>query len=165
MAAASEDESIASIRPLDFESNSSLTISPRIRTYRIPIAGYRIHIGPHWPFYIVGNIAMAISLWLVLTLSQTHTKSVTKAAAYFSYSLQSFAYLLIFVSDPGSSIEKSTRNCYCNICGVYIEEMDHHCVWIGKCIGKKNQRKFFGFLGSTALYIFTIMTIGGVFAL
>ncbi|EFX61308.1 hypothetical protein DAPPUDRAFT_18257, partial [Daphnia pulex] len=35
---------------------------------------------------------------------------------------------------------------HCDICGVCIEKMDHHCPWLGTCIGKKNYKQFLLFL-------------------
>lgn len=34
--------------------------------------------------------------------------------------------------------------CYCKVC---IDDLDHHCPWSGKCIGKKNLRLFYTFTG------------------
>ena len=39
---------------------------------------------------------------------------------------------------------------YCNIC---IKDYDHHCPWIGKCIGKYNKIPFFLFLIGILFYI------------
>lgn len=38
---------------------------------------------------------------------------------------------------------------HCSICNVCIKEYDHHCVFIGKCIGKKNIGQFRDFLCMT----------------
>lgn len=35
---------------------------------------------------------------------------------------------------------------------------DHHCVWLGTCIGKKNYTVFFHFVTVTLLYIIYILT-------
>jgi palmitoyltransferase len=36
---------------------------------------------------------------------------------------------------------KYSKHCY--ICNKCIEEFDHHCVWMGKCVGKKNKKIFY----------------------
>ena len=40
--------------------------------------------------------------------------------------------------DPG------VRHCW--DCGVCIRDFDHHCAWMGQCVGKNNQRSFNVFL-------------------
>ena len=38
----------------------------------------------------------------------------------------------------------NASHCYeCNVC---ITDLDHHCPWTGKCIGKKNLYRFYAFL-------------------
>ena len=32
---------------------------------------------------------------------------------------------------------------HCNFCNVCIKRMDHHCVWVGKCVGKNNVKPFY----------------------
>lgn len=42
---------------------------------------------------------------------------------------------------------------HCEICGVCILEHDHHCQWIGKCVGKHNLIYFNCFLICSYAYI------------
>ena len=35
---------------------------------------------------------------------------------------------------------------YCNKCGYCVLTFDHHCFWIGGCVGEFNHRSFFAFL-------------------
>lgn len=81
-----------------------------------------------------------------------------------------YSYLKVGFSDPG--IAHSTRPptpldreqdrfCHfceiirdrgtehCQDCGICIIEMDHHCPWVGKCIGKLNLTAFYVFLACT----------------
>ena len=78
------------------------------------------------------------------------------------------AYSLTACSDPGyirpgadnaGDAEKGGMT-FCSICSVYrppgaqhcydceccVEELDHHCPWTGKCIGKYNLKFFYAFL-------------------
>ena len=47
-------------------------------------------------------------------------------------------------------LNRDIRHCY--DCGVCIEKFDHHCPWMGKCIGKKNMKWFILFNISWMIY-------------
>ena len=44
---------------------------------------------------------------------------------------------------------------HCDQCNICILNYDHHCNWVGKCIGKGNIIFFVGFLISFFLFLFT----------
>ena len=50
-------------------------------------------------------------------------------------------------------IYKCLKIIHCDICNVCCEYYDHHCPWIGKCIGKNNYLSFKAFLFTNILYI------------
>ena len=47
---------------------------------------------------------------------------------------------------PYCLVKKKYRSLHCLICQKCVDEFDHHCFWVGNCIGKKNYTLFFIFL-------------------
>ena len=43
---------------------------------------------------------------------------------------------------------------HCSLCNICIEKHDHHCKWIGKCIGKNNLVSFWMFIITTVSFFF-----------
>ncbi len=41
---------------------------------------------------------------------------------------------------------------HCVDCDVCVIDMDHHCPWTGKCIGKYNKKSFLIFVNSLCIY-------------
>jgi hypothetical protein len=57
--------------------------------------------------------------------------------------------------DVNLPMDRSIGHCYtCNAC---IQDMDHHCPWIGSCVGKNNEKHFWRFNMSWAMLMFQLL--------
>lgn len=57
------------------------------------------------------------------------------------------------------NIYRPLRTSHCGECGVCVERMDHHCPWVGTCIGKKNYAYFYLFIFSLFILIATTIVM------
>jgi palmitoyltransferase ZDHHC9/14/18 len=56
------------------------------------------------------------------------------------------------------TIYRPPRCTHCAICDDCVERFDHHCPWVGNCIGKRNYWLFYGFVSCLALLTVAVFT-------
>ena len=82
-----------------------------------------------------------------------------------------FTHIMLTISDPGINnsrkylVKCSSDKCYinekknfihCCYCDICIRNLDHHCDFIGKCIGHRNYNIFIWFIICMLLYILSL---------
>ena len=131
----------------------------------------KICIGPHYYLAILSNILISFFLFSMYFYLIDSSVTLINKLIYFLLSfLVYFFFNRCALINPGIVQNKNmdeNNNEYCNICQVYynpnkkiehckmcnicVENMDHHCVWVGKCVGKNNIFSFYSMLVSIGL--------------
>ena len=133
-------------------------------------------IGPHWYLTITLNFVVLI-FEIILYISIVRKIATILIIIFILFSI----LILIIINrtaliNPGIVLNKikgkndygycSICNVYynpydqvehCGFCGVCIDKRDHHCVWIGKCVGRKNILSFYMMIAFTAIFYLYII--------
>jgi hypothetical protein len=56
-------------------------------------------------------------------------------------------------------IFRPQRTSHCNICNNCVLNFDHHCVWLGTCIGRRNYKWFIYFVSTLASFCLYIVAM------
>ncbi|KAL4885036.1 DHHC palmitoyltransferase-domain-containing protein [Aspergillus karnatakaensis] len=55
------------------------------------------------------------------------------------------------------SVWRPPRCYHCRVCDNCVETLDHHCVWLNNCVGRRNYRYFFAFVSTSTLLAFYLL--------
>ena len=126
------------------------------------------------------TLHILIFLLVFFTILPCFNNTIFSIAYIVIYFFVFVLYILLFFSNPGIMINKEYedlldivekggevedfcphclvkhkyKSLHCLICEKCIEEFDHHCFWVGNCIGNNNYTLFFIFLIYVLLNIF-----------
>ena len=148
-----------------------------------------ILIGPHWPLMCcVAPMIISVLIGYVFILA-AHMELFWQLGGVCIILLALTSYLCTALKDPGvvlsdssSDLDEDTtghtslcKYClifkdkgveHCDDCGLCMKNLDHHCVFTGKCIAEKNISCFylmllsiFGFFLYSLIWIFMELSI------
>ena len=127
----------------------------------------RFSIGPHWYFsLILFLLIFLLILFFYIPLFNKQNINTYKKMIFYLLTLSVYFFVFsVVLVHPKVVMNKiktkkeyglcSICKCYfdpyknvehCQDCGVCFENMDHHCMWVGKCIAKNNIFYFYGML-------------------
>ena len=141
----------------------------------------KLSIGPHWYLTLVLLLLIFFLSFMLYIAIFNQADSVKKIIFFFLILIEYFLVIktalthVQVVMNKKKSIDTggfcSICNVYfnpnnkvehCRFCGVCIEKMDHHCVWMGKCVAKNNTFYFYAMIFDLGL-IYAYVIFCGIY--
>ncbi len=143
-----------------------------------------IIVGPHWWCSLIGLSFVTGGTGILLSMVWNVLPTILLVILLISFGFTFSMYTFMIFSNPGVipqnnnpeyKIDKedihqySCHKCltlkaqkavHCKFCDVCIDNYDHHCVWLGKCIGRKTIVQFYVFVASVFTLNGCILLIG-----
>lgn len=131
----------------------------------------KLSIGPHWYLTLI-LILLILILAFVLYFTIFKQLGIFKKIIFifFVFTVFFFVFRTALIHPQVVMNKKKTVDnygfctfckCYfnpyngvehCDSCGVCVEKMDHHCIWVGKCVAKNNTRSFYAMLVDVGIF-------------
>ena len=125
-----------------------------------------ITVGPktEWVFFVILILFISGGFLLLFIYYYHYIPQYLFLTGIFVYLIFIFVYTKMFITNPGFAekikvekekakylfcpicniyVNKNSKTVHCTKCGLCVEEFNHHCGWIGKCIAKKNLYEFY----------------------
>ena len=155
---------------LSLNNKRNYICQKRRNTYIISVdenGSILLSIGPDWYYYLCLSTSITAGFLFLFIKFYQFVPLYLFISGIITYFLFIIVYTKLFLCNPGyaESVDISTKRrgiknydycpiCniwihknidarHCKICGMCIEKYDHHCDWIGKCVGRKNINEFY----------------------
>ena len=127
-------------------------------------------VGPEWIYFILLSLSITSGFLFLFIRYYQFVPNFLFISGIITYFLFISVYIKLFISDPGFPrkvdkklvvnhrkkylychicdqwVAKKPKIKHCKRCGMCIEQYDHHCEWIGKCVGSNNMAYFYFFI-------------------
>ncbi|CAD8141158.1 unnamed protein product [Paramecium pentaurelia] len=128
-------------------------------------------IGPHWPLSLCAIISIIVGTYFISSIIHIQSGLWYSLGSIMNGLILEVCFLRVFLKNPGvnftlNSVARNEKSCqpcklvkeqgtyHCSKCDICVRGYDHHCPWVGKCIGEGNIIEFQMFLLSF-LFFFT----------